>query len=189
MKHATKARLWQSALIVLAPGCAAADPDSAFDDDFATTAEAVVSGWTGWSTSSKWNDGGRVGCHNGSLVSAIERSGSKTRIHCTPVADAANTSSFWTSDAGNRSGEDCPSTYWVTGYQSLSWQQGSGFRLQCSRTPDLATSFCTTTWATAQSGQTWFHQGYYMKGGMCGDTCANLKWTSCGVSEPRNVPM
>ena len=189
MNHAMKASVGLGLFVVagLATGCASADPDFEAAENVATSAEAVVSGWTSWSESSRYSNGLQVGCDNGSLVAGIRRQDSKTKIYCTPVAGANNTESYWTgwTAGGTSVAATCPSTHWVTGYQSSSWEAGSGFRVRCSKTPGLFTGFCPVPYQAGDStGDTWFGNGYYMKGGGCGSTCALLKWTAC-IATPK----
>jgi hypothetical protein len=190
MKHAMKAPFQNLGAIVLltglSTGCASADPDFQGEEDIATSSEAVVSGWTAWSESTQSEAGIKVGCDNGSLVAGIRRQGSKTKIYCTPVAGSNNTGGTWTGWVyGPSPVAACRSDEWVTGYQSSSWDAGSGFRVRCSKTPGLFTGFCPAPYeAGNNTGDTWFGNGYYMKGGGCGTTCSLLKWTAC-IATPR----
>ena len=192
MKHAMKAPFLLGVIVLaagLATGCASADPEFQGEEgDVATSSEAVVSGWTAWSESSQNAHGAKVGCDNGSLVAGIRREGSKTKIYCTPVAAANNTESFWTGFVWTTEpAAACPDTHWVTGYQSAAWNIGSGYRVRCSKTPDLFTGFCSAYTATNPTGDKWFSSGSYWKGGACGATCSTLKFTAC-VATPR-IPL
>jgi hypothetical protein len=184
MKHSIKAPFWQLALIALSAGCASGDPnalEAELDETVATTSEAVVSGWTSWSQSTQEDDGIVVGCHNGSLVTGMQKQGSKGRIYCTPVAGSNNTDYFWTDYASGSVAAACPSTHWVTGYISAAWSLGSGFKVRCSRTPAMTTGFCYAVpgTSTAASPATWLPAGYALKGGTCGATCSSLWYTAC----------
>jgi hypothetical protein len=170
--------------MALTAGCAFAGPEASaeeLDESVATTSQAVVSGWTSWSESTQTDDGGAVGCHNGSLVTGVQKKGSRGRIHCSQLAGANNTESYWTEYASGSVAAACPPTHWVTGYRAASWDQGSGFRVRCSKTPALYTGFCMSVpgTSTQASSAVWFSPGYYLKGGSCGATCLSQKYTAC----------
>lgn len=182
-------RLGLLGLLVSTTGCAFGEADDTGDvaEEVGTITEPVVSGWSSWSTSSQSVPGGEIGCHSGSLIAGVERQGSSTRILCEP-ARTINTDSYWMPWINGPTVSNCRETNdWVTGYQSASWQMGSGFRLRCSKITDSATGrrvvpqLCGYQQATNSSGPSIFPSRNYLALGTCGSSCGTLFWQRCSA--------
>jgi hypothetical protein len=185
-------RLGLLGLLVTATGCAFGQAEATGDvaeeagtEEVGAITERVVSGWSSWSTSAQSVAGGQVGCHSGSLIAGVERKGSSTRILCEP-AGTINTDSYWMPWINGPTISTCRDPNdWVTGYQSASWQMGSGFRLRCSKITDSETNrrlvplLCGWQQATNSSGPSIFPSGSYLTIGTCGSNCGALYWQSC----------
>ncbi|WNG48319.1 hypothetical protein F0U60_32460 [Archangium minus] len=162
-------------------GAAEDETDGEETTSLATTQQAIYSGWTPY-TSEEYAP---ISCDGGSLISAVQCSGSNCdniRIYCQP-AGGVRGNSYWTtyfSEEGTNY-RYCNYGAWVTGI-ACSGSYCDNISLQCSYMSNFSEKNCYWTgWMSEENGgYLGFGSGYYAVGVQCGGgNCDNKRYYVC----------